>query len=215
MIHETIRPTSCAVIVFATCAVRNFRRHFSVRRRYCVETTELKDLTSTSFGYIIGFLLPGIVSLYGFGLWYNQVPALLGPTANPESTLGPSLVFLLVSLAAGLLISAIRWVLYERLICRKKCFPADHFQKLKSPDKLSLFKAVVDEHYRYHQFFAGMSIGLIPAFGGWLRLHHSPYWKFGLVLAAIAVLEALLVFTGMDSYCKYIDRGAAVIKDSQ
>ena len=183
-----------------------------VRSRGCyLEATELKDLTSTSFGYIIAFLLPGLACLYGVGLWYNQVPALLQPASNSESTLGPSLVFLLASTAAGLLVSAVRWLLYEKLLCKSKRFASDHFKKLQTPEKLSSFKAVVDEHYRYHQFFGGMSIGLLPLFVAWIRLHRtSNLWLTAILLVAIA-LEALLIVTGIDTYCKYVDRGNHIV----
>jgi hypothetical protein len=176
-----------------------------------LEINEMKDLTATSFGYLIAFLLPGLACLYGVGLWYNQPPALLQPASNSESTLGPSLVFLLASLAAGLLVSAIRWLLYEKLLCKSRCFDADHFKKLQTPERLSSFKAVVDEHYRYHQFFGGMSIGLIPLFIAWIRLHHSSALRLTAIILAIVALEALLIGTGIDTYCKYVDRGNHVV----
>ncbi|MGA2904439.1 MAG: hypothetical protein ABSD98_11445, partial [Candidatus Korobacteraceae bacterium] len=125
---------------------------------------ELTDLTSTSFGYLIAFLLPGLVFFYGLGLWYPTLFPVLRASGSADVAIGPSVIFLLGCLTAGVLLAAIRWFVYERVICRSKKFDGDHFLRLSTPDKLSSFKAVVDEHYRYHQFYGSVSIALIPAF---------------------------------------------------
>jgi hypothetical protein len=51
----------------------------------------MKDLTSTSFGYLIGFVLPGMFGLYALSSWFPQVGALLQPMLKADATVGPSL----------------------------------------------------------------------------------------------------------------------------
>jgi len=192
--------------VYRSCIWQNTRFEIHSPGIDDLEPTELKDLTSTSFGYVIAFLLPGLICLYGLSFWFKEVPAILQPTSNPESSLGPSLVFLLLALAIGLFVSAGRWLLYEKFLCKDKCFAPQHFQRLRTPDQLTAFKAVVDEHYRYHQFFGGMTLAIVPGFGAWVRFHYSSCWRLALACAATIALEALLIKAGVDSYCKYIDR---------
>ena len=91
---------------------------------------ELKDLTSTSFGYLMAFLLPGMILLYGIGLWYPSLFPALQAADKADASIGPSIIYLLVCVAAGLIISAVRWVFYEKGVCRKKQFNPDHFNRL-------------------------------------------------------------------------------------
>ncbi|ERR1035437_1152706 len=174
---------------------------------------DLKDLTSTSFGYVIAFLLPGLVFFYGLGLWYPTVFPFLRSNGNTEVTIGPSVIFLLACLAAGLLIAAIRWFIYERIVCRRQKFGDNHFMRLSQSDKLPLFKAVVDEHYRYHQFYGSMSIALIPVFVYLIlsAARSQSYVRVWITALAILLAEGFLGFTARDCYCKYIDRGNKII----
>ena len=34
----------------------------------------MKDVTSTSFGLLIAFLLPGLAAFYGLSLWSPEIP---------------------------------------------------------------------------------------------------------------------------------------------
>lgn len=73
-----------------------------------------------------------------------------------ESNVG---LFFLVGLAAltlGLLVTLFRWVLFEKWICKEVSFKPEDFKNLKGEPNLLAFRAVVDEHYRYHQFWGGM-----------------------------------------------------------
>src|SRR5690348_15021688 len=116
----------------------------------------MKDVTSTSFGYVIAFLLPGLVGLYGLGYWSETIHGLLQPAFSATATVGPSVILLLGALAIGLFISAIR------------CFLFEMFAQLCKEDRLTSFRAVVDEHYRYHQFYGGCFVALIVLYFGWM-----------------------------------------------
>ena len=134
-----------------------------------METPDLKDLTSTSFGYIIAFLLPGLLGLYALTYRSPTVAQLIGPALKAEANVGPSVILLLIALAVGLCVSALRFFLFEKLLCRKHKFPDDMFSKLAAERRLASFKAVVDEHYRYHQFYGGCSVAVLILYTGWLR----------------------------------------------
>jgi hypothetical protein len=81
---------------------------------------EMKDLTSTSFGYIIAFLLPGLFALYGLGFWSTHAAEISKPASTTDAFLGPSVIFLLAALASGLIVSAVRCFVFEKFLCAKK-----------------------------------------------------------------------------------------------
>src|SRR5688572_28867809 len=64
--------------------------------------------TSTSFGLLIAYLLPGIIVLYGVSLWSPRVHAIFQTFLGANSNAGLFLLLLLASLIAGLLVSGVR-----------------------------------------------------------------------------------------------------------
>src|SRR5258708_21383426 len=106
------------------------------------EGVEMKDLTSTSFGYIIAFLLPGLLGIYALSFWSSDVVTLLTPAFKADATVGPSLIIVLMALGVGFCVSALRFYLFERVLCTKHGFPPDTFAKLSRANKLNSFREV-------------------------------------------------------------------------
>jgi hypothetical protein len=177
------------------------------------EAPEMKDLTSTSFGYLIAFVLPGLFGIYALSAWVPSVADFLKPIGDADATVGPSAVLLIISVGMGLILSALRFLTFEKLLCHKHKLPPNLFETLALEGKLSSFRAVADEHYRYHQFYGGCAVALFILFVGWWR---SINWAhdLGFLEAALAFLgiEALLVFSAGDTYVKFVKRGNVVLK---
>lgn len=95
------------------------------------------------------------------------------PASNIEATVGPSVILLLAALGTGLIVSSLRCFVFEKFSCRKIHFEKDMFSRLGTGEKLTAFRAVVDEHYRYHQFYGGCFIGIVIGYSGWLWNTHS------------------------------------------
>lgn len=154
--------------------------------------------------------------LYALSFWFPQVGVLLHPVLNPDTTVGPSVVFLLVALGMGLCLSAARFLLFEKFLCRKHHLPSNMFALLTAEGKLVPFKAVVDEHYRYHQFYGGCAVSLLISFLGWW---HGQGWTFSTQLSYMStgfiLMEALLVVAGRDTFVRYIDRGRTIVTGEQ
>src|SRR4051812_10755026 len=131
----------------------------------------MKDLTSTSFGYLIAFLLPGIFGTYALTYWSPAADVLLQPLVKADATVGPSAVFLLICVGMGLLLAAVRHFLFEKCLCREHRLPEGMFAKLVEENRLSSFQAVVDQHYRYHQFYGGCAVAALVMFAGWIYSH--------------------------------------------
>ena len=178
---------------------------------------EMKDLTSTSFGYVIAFLLPGLLGLYALSYWSGAVDQLLQPAIKADATVGPSVILLLIALGIGLCVSAIRFFVFEKFLCRKHHFPKDMFAKLTEETKLVSFKAVVDEHYRYHQFYGGCAVVLVVVVAGWshTHLHTASCGKIILLVLGSMVLEWMLVQTASDAFKRYVERGTTIVQGGE
>ncbi len=173
---------------------------------------EMKDLTSTSFGYVIAFLLPGLFGLYALGYWSSAIKSLLQPVLKADANVGPSVIVLLVALGVGLFISAVRFFLFEKLLCQKHCFPGNMFAKLTAENKLPAFKAVVDEHYRYHQFYGGVFVALAIMFVGWVWYGHpGPNLRSIATVLGFALFETVLGLTASDAFKRYVERGTTIV----
>jgi hypothetical protein len=177
-----------------------------------LEAPDVKDLTSTSFGYVIAFLLPGLLGLYALTYWFSPAGQFISPVLKADANAGPSVIVLLVALAIGLCVSALRFFLFEKLLCRKHKFPAHMFSKLAAEGRLASFKAVVDEHYRYHQFYGGCAVAVLILYTGWFRYAiDDANLRFVLVSVAFALFELLLIVTGTDAFIRYVERGTIIV----
>jgi hypothetical protein len=181
-----------------------------------VDAPDVTDLTSTSFGYIIAFLLPGLLGLYALTYWFAPAGTLMGPVLKAEAAVGPSLILLLVAIAVGLCVSALRFFLFEKILCRHHKFPDNMFARLAAEGKLASFKAVVDEHYRYHQFYGGCGVAVLILYAGWLRHGiHALNLRFLFVSVAFVAFEWLMVATGRDAFIRYVQRGTIIVRGNE
>jgi hypothetical protein len=151
----------------------------------------MTDITSTSFGLIIAFLLPGLAGLVSLSFWSVSVRRLFQAFLTAEANVGLFLLVVLTALTMGLLITVVRWVLFERWLCRSYRLQPSDFAQLGQKDRLEAYRAAVDEHYRYHQFWGGMTVALLMFYAGWLYSVHP-------TLASLKTLTSLLAFLGLE-----------------
>lgn len=174
----------------------------------------MKDVTSTSFGLLIAFLLPGFVGVYSVTFWSATVKHVFERFLTAESNVGLLLMLVLAALAAGLQVTAVRWLLYESWRSRRTRLGPNDFAALgSSEDRLAAFRAAADEHYRYHQFWGGMSI-VIPFLYWGLRstncadlaiaCNANAFWVF-------LVIEAVTIKAAIEAYRNYVSRARQIM----
>lgn len=120
----------------------------------------MQDITSTTFGYIIAFLLPGLAALYALSLWSARIADILRTFLTSDSNIGLFLLVMATALGLGLLVTLLRWFLFERWLCKDPWWETADVTQLGIEAKLMAFRAATDEHYRYHQFFGGINVVL-------------------------------------------------------
>jgi hypothetical protein len=90
----------------------------------------LKDVTSTSFGLLIAFLLPGLEASYALSLWSDSVAKVLNIFLTSSSNLGLFLLVLTGALTFGLVVAVFRWLVFELWICRRHKLRNSDFARL-------------------------------------------------------------------------------------
>lgn len=184
-------------------------------------------VTSTVFGYLIAFLLPGMVGLYGLTFWSPAVAELFRTFLTARSNAGLFLLVVLAALVVGLLIAGARWLLYEvawisliRRVRAKGCLqglyarPApDAYASLGNEKILAAYRAAVEEVFRYYQFWGGMSLVIPLLFTGWLvtMFPRLSWLQIALASAGAAGIECLALIRAWGMYRRFLERERAII----
>jgi hypothetical protein len=158
----------------------------------------IKDVTSTSFGLVIAYLLPGFVALFSLSFWFDSAQRAFHTFLTSQSNVGLFLFLLLGGLALGLAVNAVRLALYELLLGRIKRLygerpTREQLARLSEADNFAAFRAAIDELYRYHQFYGGTTLAGPALFVGWLNSLDVSSWAETALIAGFAVAELTLV----------------------
>ena len=171
------------------------------------------DITSTSFGLVIAFLLPGLAVLYGLTFWSENAKKTYQSLLSAQSNVGLFLLVMLAGVAVGLMLTLVRWLVFEFLLCKEHLDTAN-FKNLHQKERLDAFRAAADEHYRYHQFWGGMALALPVIAIGWLKQLWDGVGLSTFILATIGIVgvEILTVCGATAAYKNYVRRGNLIMK---
>jgi hypothetical protein len=107
---------------------------------------------SNHFGLMVAYLLPGFIGLAAIAPFVPVVADWLQPF-NQQASLGPPVYALLAATTVGMVLSCVRWLLIDHL---------HHLMGIRPPvwndralaDRVAAFNYLVDNHYRYYQFYS-------------------------------------------------------------
>ncbi|MGC2459892.1 MAG: hypothetical protein WA446_02780 [Steroidobacteraceae bacterium] len=167
------------------------------------------------FGRIIAFLLPGFIFLYGARSFFPDVQAALSAASEAKTSIGTFLFVVLAALAAGLMLSAGRWLIVDTLICKigikrwQITVPTMSYSKLADPNTYAAFTGVVDNHYNFYQYFANSLIAVVAVFVIACAQQGAPSYAtdIGFVVVCMALLLA-----ARDALKKYYVRASEILK---
>lgn len=140
------------------------------------------------------------------------VPAMqswLATVPDGQPTVGGFLYVTLASLAAGMLVSSIRWMLIDSVHHRTGVKrPRWDFSRLQA--NLSAYNLLVEFHYRYYQFNANTFVAV--AFAYLVRLAGGCWWSgAGWADVGFVIIEVVLFATSRDTLRKYYARVSQVL----
>ena len=113
----------------------------------------MSTLSNQNFGLVIAYLLPGFVALWGVSYSSPTVDSWITASQKDAPTVAGFMYVTLASLAAGVTVSAVRWAFIDQLHHATGIVPpAWKFANLEG--KLQGYLTLIENHYRYYQFYA-------------------------------------------------------------
>ncbi len=162
----------------------------------------VKGVAGRQFGLIIAFLLPGFVGLWPVRHFSPVVASWFKAGVTQGSTFGGFLYITLASRAVGLVISAVRWGVIDtvhHVTCVRR--PDHDFRKLKN--NLQAVELIIENYYRFYQYYSNMFVGLIILYAGELMASKKFPWDVWNWSILFLFVEVVLFLGSRDSLSKY------------
>lgn len=170
----------------------------------------MTDVSDRNFGYLVAYVLPGFVVVAVIGLHSEAVGSWLSGPAIDSVSVGGFLFATLASLAAGMVISALRWLVLDRIHHATGVHPpAWEFSDFQS--KRAGFISLAENHYRYYQHYGNMLVALIAVALDVRAVATGSGFPVWLVLIGLAALGALEFVASRDALRKYYQRTGALL----
>jgi hypothetical protein len=163
----------------------------------------VEEALHRTFGYVIAFILPGLVAVDALRNFGVIIPGLESANCAGDLSLSAWIVLLLGSLGVGLVVSAFRWMSIDTLHHRTGlAAPALDFSRLH--EQLDVFLIAVEHSYRYYQFYSNSAISLLFTIAVHL-LKPATAWPWPTYAGLLAV-ELLLLAASRDCLRRYYQR---------
>jgi hypothetical protein len=170
---------------------------------------DVDGLSHRNFGLLIAYVLPGFTVLFGVSF---VSPTTLSWLTSAETAEGPGvggfLFAFIFSVGAGVTTSAVRWLLLDRFH-RMTGVKRTELDLSGLEDKSHSFNRVVEDHYRYYEFYGGMLIATSFTY---------VVWRFQQANAALRgsdavfiIIELVFVLASRDALQNYYGRAARVL----
>ena len=171
------------------------------------------EVSGKNFGLLIAFVLPGFVSLWGVSHFSPTLRAWLlasSVASGDSASVGGFLYVTLASVVAGLTASTIRWVIVDRLHevtgIRRPAWDDSRLQEC-----LGAFEALIDNHYRYYQFYANMLVVMLFLFAARLVVAGRPIADLDPLDCGILAVACIYWAGSRDTLRKYYSRAEVLL----
>jgi hypothetical protein len=174
----------------------------------------VEDKLSKPFGHVIAFMIPGFVALWGLAYFSQRIALWLDAAATRDTS------FLYAgagALGLGLVVSGLRYFVYDRAILRIKRLGVppvvsdDREAARLKAESQALYDDLRNQFYRYYQFYANSSVALAFSFVGWGvtgAVADFPWWAMAL---AFLLVETILFLSAVDAITKFRKKKASVL----
>ena len=169
----------------------------------------MSELSHKNFGLLIAYVLPGFVALWGIGHFLPTVESWITSSQQGAPTIGGFLYVTLASLVAGLTVSAVRWAIIDSLHHATGLKPPS-FEFSTLDDRLQGFHGLVENHYRYYQFYSNMFVSTALAFAAEVNLL-SNLCQVGWPALGFLFLELVFFAGSRDALYKYYARAERLL----
>lgn len=151
----------------------------------------MKEVSSSNFGLLIAFILPGFTALWGASYISPTLRSWLNGADATGPTVGGFLYVTLASVAAGLTVSTVRWAIIDRI---------HHWTGLRQPkwdfsrlqENIAAYKVLHEIHYKFYQFNSNALVSLVFLYIA--RRIHLGLWTAALGWFDVGVLLLVVIF---------------------
>lgn len=161
----------------------------------------MKDVSPGNFGVLIAFVLPGFVVLWGVS-YFSATVRLWLSGAGTTPTIGGFMFGTLASVAAGVTVSTVRWLVIDK-IHYWTGIRQPHWNFSRLGQNVDAYNVLNDIHYKFYQFHANGLIALLFVYVA-RRTHHGIFTApFGWFDLGFALLSLVLFVGSRDTLHKY------------
>lgn len=170
----------------------------------------MSDTTSRGFGLLIAYILPGFIVLIGLSTLSPAVHRWLMGSEMNDLAVGGVLYVTAASIAIGMVLNVFRWLFIDAL---------HHATGLNKPqwddstlaERLSAFERLVEDHFRYYQFYGNSALALVLAFACWRASPTGQFIAAGFAELALITLEIALLAASRDALQRYYTRTSILL----
>jgi hypothetical protein len=177
----------------------------------------MKDITSTSFGLLIAYFLPGLTGLYTLTFYMPRLNQVLQKFLESKADIGLILLTVAVALTLGIILNIFRTIIFEMLPpLGFRGLSAKDYNKLTDAANLNSYLLFVEENYRFHQFSGSIAITLSFIYYAWLRKHWTTarasdhLWAF----VAYSLIQIATVVVAQKARRRFVERGKHILQGS-
>ena len=169
----------------------------------------MQSVTNDTFGPLIAYLIPGAIALLGLSPFLPAVGTWFAGTAASAPTIGGFLYLTVASLAAGMILNAVRWATIDALHARTG-LPAPPRDFSRLGPNVEAMRLLIDIHYRHYQFYANILVATAVA---WVAHRTATGWTTptGPIDVAVLALTPVFFATSRDTLRKYHERTAQLL----
>ena len=164
----------------------------------------MKEVSSSNFGLLIAFLLPGFVVLWGAS-YFSGTIALWLSGSGETPTVGGFMYVTLASVAAGVTVSTVRWAVIDT-IHHWTGLSQPHWDFSRLQDNVAAYNVLNEIHYKFYQFHGNLLIALFFVYVA-RRVHFGFFAEpLGWVDLGCLLLSVILFVGSRDTLRKYYVR---------
>lgn len=163
------------------------------------------------FAVATAFLLPGLIALFGIATISPAVQAWFQGAQNGPTFVG-LLFVLFAALALNLVITALRWFVFERWSWPKSRCPFVKPPTFRTSERIRNNAVYVDlrhQHYYHYLAYTNTAVAIVIAAAVWMYGASDPAPTQGLrlLVGALAPCAAwILSAAGLDALCRFDER---------
>jgi hypothetical protein len=167
----------------------------------------MEEKLSKQLGYVIAYLIPGFVGLYGLSTLVPDLKGWLGTAGKPESSFGGPLFVLLASLGIGVFLSGARYFVFDKGLWKwpwlsrwfniPEKLSADEEAAVKRDEKTrAVHEDYREQFYRYYEFYANTSLAIALWLIAWMLATPVVSWPPAVLWAFVAAQIVLIPSAG-------------------